>query len=107
MHAYYGRWLEQHGRSTEAVAQLQTAITLDPPRLLQHELLIEALRASATLARRGERRRIPWLSRRTTAVALQMLLRRQSNRRQSPEPGQLFHAAHLRLSSMESVQADD
>jgi uncharacterized protein (TIGR02996 family) len=41
-HAYYGRWLEQHGRSTQAVAQLQTAIALDPQRPLQHDLLIEA-----------------------------------------------------------------
>jgi uncharacterized protein (TIGR02996 family) len=41
-HAYYGRWLEQHGRSAESVAQLQTAIALDPQRVLQHELLIEA-----------------------------------------------------------------
>ncbi|MDT7812953.1 MAG: protein O-mannosyl-transferase [Acidobacteriaceae bacterium] len=41
-HAYYGLWLEQHGRSAESVAQLRTAIALDPQRLLQHELLIEA-----------------------------------------------------------------
>jgi uncharacterized protein (TIGR02996 family) len=40
---YYGRWLSQHGRSTEAVEQLQTAIALDPQRQLQHDLLIDAL----------------------------------------------------------------
>jgi tetratricopeptide (TPR) repeat protein len=42
-HAYYGRWLEQHDRSREAATQLQLAITLDPYRTLQHELLIDAL----------------------------------------------------------------
>jgi protein O-mannosyl-transferase len=41
-HAYYGRWLEQHGRSGEAIAQLRSAVALDPPRMLQHELLIDA-----------------------------------------------------------------
>jgi tetratricopeptide (TPR) repeat protein len=50
MHAYYGRWLEQHGRSAEAVAQLQTAVMLDPPRLLQHELLIETFTRSGDLS---------------------------------------------------------
>jgi protein O-mannosyl-transferase len=40
-HTYYGRWLEQHGRTAEALAQLRSAIALDPPRLLQHDLLIE------------------------------------------------------------------
>ena len=40
-HAFYGRWLEQHGRSEEAIAQLKTAIALDPQRILQHELLID------------------------------------------------------------------
>lgn len=41
-HAFYGRWLLQHGRMQEAIAQLRSAITLDPPRLMQHELLIQA-----------------------------------------------------------------
>jgi protein O-mannosyl-transferase len=49
-HAYYGRWLEQHGRSAEAVAQLRTAIALDPPRLFQHELLIETYARSGDLS---------------------------------------------------------
>jgi tetratricopeptide (TPR) repeat protein len=41
-HAYYGRWLSQHDRSEQAIAQLRAAIALDPPRPLQHDLLIEA-----------------------------------------------------------------
>jgi uncharacterized protein (TIGR02996 family) len=48
-HAYYGRWLEQHGRSREATTQLQTAIALDPYRVLQHELLIDTLVSSGDL----------------------------------------------------------
>ncbi len=47
-HGYYGRWLEEHGRLTEAIPQLKAAIALDPQRVLQHELLIEAYQ------RRGE-----------------------------------------------------
>lgn len=41
-HAFYGRWLEQHGRYPEAIAQLQSAVALDPPRLMQRDLLIDA-----------------------------------------------------------------
>ena len=41
-HSYYGRWLSQHGRFAEAIAQLQAAIALDPPRPMQHDLLIQA-----------------------------------------------------------------
>jgi len=46
-HAFYGRWLLQHGRTQEAIAQLGTAIVLDPQRLLQRELLIQAETQSA------------------------------------------------------------
>jgi protein O-mannosyl-transferase len=42
-HTYYGRWLSQHGRYAEAIAQLRTAVALDPQRLLQRELLMDAL----------------------------------------------------------------
>lgn len=49
VHAYYGRWLEMHGRPEEAITQLRTAITLDPARLLQHEVLIEAYESSGDL----------------------------------------------------------
>jgi len=41
-HAFYGRWLLQHGRIQEAIPQLRTAIALNPQRLMQHELLIQA-----------------------------------------------------------------
>jgi tetratricopeptide (TPR) repeat protein len=41
-HAYYGRWLLQHGRVGEAKLQLQQAVALNPQRLLQHEELIQA-----------------------------------------------------------------
>ena len=52
-HAYYGRWLEQQGRTSEAIAQLRTAVALDPPRLMQHDLLIQAeLRAGDLTAAR-------------------------------------------------------
>ena len=49
-HAYYGRWLNNHNRPAEAISQLQTAIALNPPRLLQHELLIEAYNHSGDFA---------------------------------------------------------
>jgi tetratricopeptide (TPR) repeat protein len=41
-HAYYGRWLAQRGRIPEAITQLRTAVALDPPRLMQHDELIQA-----------------------------------------------------------------
>ncbi len=40
-HAYYGRWLDQHARTGEAIQQLNTAIELNPPRLFQRDLLIQ------------------------------------------------------------------
>lgn len=39
-HAYYGRWLEQHGRLIEARTQLEEAVRDNPERLLQRDLLI-------------------------------------------------------------------
>jgi len=45
-HAFYGRWLNSHGRSAEAITQLQTAIALNPQRLMQRELLIDAYNRS-------------------------------------------------------------
>jgi tetratricopeptide (TPR) repeat protein len=42
-HTYYGQWLSLHGRANEAIAQLQTAVTLNPQRTLQHDLLLDAL----------------------------------------------------------------
>ena len=44
-HAYYGRWLQQHGRLIEARAQLEQAVQLNPLRLLQHDLLIQTCEA--------------------------------------------------------------
>ena len=41
-HAFYARWLTAHHRATEAVAQCQTAIALNPQRPMQRELLIDA-----------------------------------------------------------------
>jgi tetratricopeptide (TPR) repeat protein len=41
-YAYYGRWLLQHHRLPESITQLQIAVALNPPRLLQHEQLIQA-----------------------------------------------------------------
>jgi tetratricopeptide (TPR) repeat protein len=41
-HAYYGRWLKDHGRTTEAIAQLKIAIALNPQRLFQRDELIGA-----------------------------------------------------------------
>jgi tetratricopeptide (TPR) repeat protein len=48
-HAYYGRWLNEHGRSAEAIAQLQTAVALNPQRLFQRDQLIEAYSHSGNL----------------------------------------------------------
>lgn len=48
-HTFYGRWLDRHGRSAEAIAQLREAIAIDPPRLLQHDLLIDAYARSGDL----------------------------------------------------------
>lgn len=41
-HAYYGRWLLTQDRLAEATTQLQTAVTLNPQRLLQRDLLLNA-----------------------------------------------------------------
>ncbi|MDR3736501.1 MAG: tetratricopeptide repeat protein [Acidobacteriaceae bacterium] len=41
-HAYYARWLIAHNRAAEAIAQCQTAITLNPQRPMQRDLLIDA-----------------------------------------------------------------
>jgi len=41
-HAYYGRWLKNHGRTTDAIAQLRVAIALNPERLMQRDELISA-----------------------------------------------------------------
>jgi protein O-mannosyl-transferase len=41
-HAYYGRWLSQQRRATDAIAQLRTAIGLNPLRPMQREELIVA-----------------------------------------------------------------
>jgi tetratricopeptide (TPR) repeat protein len=48
-HAYYGRWLEQKGRFAEAIAQLQTAVQLDPQRPFDRDVLIEAYSRSGDL----------------------------------------------------------
>jgi len=48
-HAYYGRWLEQKGRFAEAIAQLQTAVQLDPQRPFNHDELIQAYSRSGDL----------------------------------------------------------
>jgi protein O-mannosyl-transferase len=41
-HALYGRWLSEQGRFDEAIAQLLTAISLNPVRPLPRELLMTA-----------------------------------------------------------------
>jgi uncharacterized protein (TIGR02996 family) len=74
-HAYYGRWLEQHGRTDEAVPQLKTAIALDPPRLFQHELLIEAYTHAGDLGAAREAAQDTLAIAPDDAAAQQMLLR--------------------------------
>jgi uncharacterized protein (TIGR02996 family) len=49
-HTYYARWLEEHARFGEAIAQLQTAIALDPQRVLQRDLLIEAYQRTGDIS---------------------------------------------------------
>ena len=41
-HAYFGRWLLQRGRVPEAMEQLETAVTLNPLRSMQRDLLLNA-----------------------------------------------------------------
>ena len=41
-HAYFGRWLQERGRLPEAIAQLQTAVALNPQRPMQRDALIQA-----------------------------------------------------------------
>ena len=48
-HAYYGRWLKNHRRATEAIAQLQTAIALNPERQFQRDELIGAFALSGDI----------------------------------------------------------
>jgi len=49
-HAYYGRWLKDHGRPTEAIAQLQTSVALNPQRPMQRDELIEAYTAAGNIS---------------------------------------------------------
>lgn len=50
-HAYYGRWLLAQNRLPEAIFQLQTALALNPQRLMQRDLLLTAFqRAGSTVA---------------------------------------------------------
>jgi uncharacterized protein (TIGR02996 family) len=49
-HAFYGRWLSDHGRHAEAIGQLQAAVALNGARVFQHDLLIEAYRRAGDLA---------------------------------------------------------
>jgi tetratricopeptide (TPR) repeat protein len=41
-HAFYARWLNTHNRAAEAIDQCQIAITLNPQRPMQRDLLIDA-----------------------------------------------------------------
>jgi uncharacterized protein (TIGR02996 family) len=41
-YAWYGQWLDQHGRTAEAIQQLTTSVSLNPSRLFQRDLLIQA-----------------------------------------------------------------
>ena len=41
-HTYYGRWLKDHGRQSEAATQLEQAVMLNPQRLYPRELLVDA-----------------------------------------------------------------
>jgi tetratricopeptide (TPR) repeat protein len=45
-HAYYGRWLTQQGRFAEGIAELRQAVSLDPQRPFQHDVLMDALSRS-------------------------------------------------------------
>jgi len=45
-HAFDGRWLSQQGRTGEAIAELRTAIALNPLRAMAHEELIVAYERS-------------------------------------------------------------
>lgn len=49
-HAYYGRWLKDHGREAEAITQLHLAIALNPRRLMQREELVAAYRLSGDIS---------------------------------------------------------
>ena len=40
-HAFYGRWLSDHGRYQEALTELQTAVVLNPARTMQRDLLLQ------------------------------------------------------------------
>jgi tetratricopeptide (TPR) repeat protein len=49
-HAYFGRWLSDHGRTAEAISQLQTAIALNPQRPMQRDELIQAYTTAGDLS---------------------------------------------------------
>ncbi|MDE1156505.1 MAG: tetratricopeptide repeat protein [Acidobacteriaceae bacterium] len=48
-HAYYGRWLLEHGSAEEAIAQLKQAMLLNPARSFQRDLLIRAYVATGEM----------------------------------------------------------
>jgi tetratricopeptide (TPR) repeat protein len=62
-HAYYGRWLLQHGRLNEARNELQQAVQLNAERLLQRDLLINTEEQQGDLAAAQQ------LARATLAIA--------------------------------------
>ena len=49
-HAFYGRWLKEHSRFNEAIAQLESAIALNPQRTMQRDDLIETLAAEGDVS---------------------------------------------------------
>ena len=46
-HAFYGRWLLEHGQNAEAAAELREAVRLNPARAMQAELLQTAIHAES------------------------------------------------------------
>jgi uncharacterized protein (TIGR02996 family) len=49
-HTFYGRWLLEHGRSSEGLSQLHIAIALNPNRAMAHDELIQALTAAGDIS---------------------------------------------------------
>jgi tetratricopeptide (TPR) repeat protein len=102
-HTFYGRWLCQQGRTSEAIAQLRTAILLNPLRPMQREELIRAYQRSgdADSARKAAQETLEYVPGDTVAL----LATQTPATPQSPEARAVNDAATLINRSLALNQA--
>lgn len=98
-HAYYGRWLMQHGRLSEARAQLEQAVLLNPERLLQRDLLL------TTEEQQGDLAAAQQLAHATLAIAPDDTAARAALQLHAGQPSAMTAAQWINLSLQQYQQA--